>query len=62
MRATKKSGPRGFVFGSGPAAAHARQLKRFRLYAEHLGGLVRRSLEAAFSTRTTAGAKEEGTQ
>jgi len=46
--------------GRRPAAAHARQLKGLGLYAEDLSRLVRRSLEVAFSIRTTAGRRRKG--
>jgi hypothetical protein len=41
-------------------AAHKRQLKGLGLYAEDLSRLVRRSLEVAFSIRTTAGRRRNG--
>ena len=50
------------IFGSGPAAAHGRQLKGLGLYAEDLSRLVRRSLGARLLDSNYAGAKEGGTQ
>jgi hypothetical protein len=45
--------------GLRPISANLRSLG---LYTEDLSRLVRRSLEVAYSIRTTAGRKEEGTQ
>jgi hypothetical protein len=44
---------------AGPAVPHARQHKGLEVYAEDSSRLVRRSLEAAFSIRTMAMAKED---